>query len=480
MPSFRPIGAVRSSFPDSAAAPRQSRLAPRTQALVVIDEPFRPGLEDLAWFDYVWVLAWLDRPHDPLEDPHRVRPLLRSDGRKVSLFATRCPIRENPIALTLCELIRIDVQGGILEVRGVDLVNGTPVLDLKPYVPAFDRPHGGVPVAAGWYDQDHLEAPLRIEAARQEALEAAERWTRASSPFVVIQPLLQRGPGVRAGGELCVATDTEVGGELLGGAVRHEEVLTLARQGLSSPGAVVSIPVDTGWAAHHALGLAPEVLTVVSPGLQVPEKWWECLRLGRPVALAVALEELQQTTVFESDNAFGPLAEIATVHEAAAQLLELRYETGRVLDDTRPRVALQTFFPIPRLVLAGWPTIGRVIAEVARPMGWRCLTVPLADEAVALVRELGPLDAVVVLGHDPALDEPVLEAALRPDGPAFVGALGSGFVVEDRKRRLAACGVGAVDLARLRSPVGLQIGGKTAPEIALSIVAELQAARYGA
>lgn len=480
MPVIRPIGIVRSPFTDSRAAPHQSRLAPRAEASIVIEDPYRRGLDDLVGFDYVWIIAWLDRPHDPPEDPERVVPMRRSDGRTISVFGTRCPIRQNPVAITLSELLHLDLTRGILEIRGVDLADGTPVLDVKPYVPAFDRPHGGAPVAAGWYDEDHLAAPLPIEAARTEALEAAERWIGASRPFVVIQTLHQHGPGVRRGGELCVATTSEVGGEVLGGAVRREEILSLARQALtSSAGVVAPVTVDTKWAARHALGPGREVEAVASLGLDVPAKFWECLRADSPVALAVALDGVHEPSVFEPEAGFGPLADVASVQEVAAQLLGLRYEAVRFVDDVRPRVALQSFFPIPTLLLAGWPALGSVIAEVARPMGWRCITVPVPDEAVSVCRALSRLDAVVVLGHDPALDEPVLEAALRHGGPAFVAATGSASVVGDRKRRLAARGVGADAVARLRSPVGLPIGGATAPEIALSVVAELQAFRYG-
>lgn len=472
------IGTVRSAFSDSRSAPRQSRLAPRSPGLIVVDAPFRPGLEELLGFDYLWVVAVLDGPPDPPGGPDPDRPLLRSDGREASLLASRRPFGASTISLTLSELVRVDVETGTLEVRGIDLADGTPVVDLKPYVPAFDRPQVGVPVAAGRYDWVHLEAPLPIEASREEAVEAAERWRRASTPFVVVQPLHLRGAGVRAGGELCVATGSEVGGDLLAGAVLREEVLTLARRALEAPGATVaSMRVDTAWGARHALGLAPEVSAVASSGLELPGRWWECLRTGIPVALAVTLDGAPRVAVFEQGGASGPLAESSDVHDAAAQLLELRYESGRVLD--APHVAIQTFFPTPTLVLAGWQALGGVIAEIARPMGWRCRTAPDPDEAVALSRELGWRDALIVMGHDPALDEPVLEAALRPGGPSFVAALGSAFVARDRKQRLAARGIAEAEIARLRSPAGLPIGGRTAPEIALSVVAELQAARYG-
>jgi tRNA-Thr(GGU) m(6)t(6)A37 methyltransferase TsaA len=478
---MHPIGVVRSPFPDSRASPRQARLAPRARGRVVVDEPYRRGLQDLGSFDYLWIVAWLDRPHDPPQDPHRVQPLLRSDGQPVSLFATRCPIRQNPIAFSLAELLHVDSERGELEIRGIDLADGTPVLDLKPYVPAFDQPRPGAPVAAGWYDQEHLAAPLPAESARSEALEAVHRWIGSSKPFVVVQPLRAHGPGVPRGGELCVATKTDVAGELLGGAVPPAAILTLARQALTSGGGAVGpLTVDTGWAIRQAMGAGREVTAVASSGFETPSELWASLGSGLPVALAVALEGAHRSTIFRPEHqGVGPLAGTPPVHAAATHLLGRRHEGSQVLGDSTPQVALQTFFRAPKLLIAGWRALGTVIADVARPMGWSCTTAPEPGEAVALTRELGRLDAVVVLGHDPILDEPVLEAALLPDRLALVGATGAPSVVEDRKRRLAARGVGADAIARLRSPVGLPTGGTTAPELALSVVAELQAARYG-
>jgi xanthine dehydrogenase accessory factor len=90
-------------------------------------------------------------------------------------------------------------------------------------------------------------------------------------------------------------------------------------------------------------------------------------------------------------------------------------------------------------------------------------------------------DAVVVLSHDPKIDEPALVAALGADGgPAYVGAIGSRRAQADRGARLRAAGVTDDQLARLRAPIGLDLGGRDPAEIALAIVAELIAVRHGA
>jgi Xanthine and CO dehydrogenases maturation factor, XdhC/CoxF family len=98
------------------------------------------------------------------------------------------------------------------------------------------------------------------------------------------------------------------------------------------------------------------------------------------------------------------------------------------------------------------------------------------DVAFAEVR-LGPSDYVVVLSHDPKIDEPALTAALR-GGPAYVGAIGSRKAQADRRGRLLAAGVTGEQLARLHAPIGLNLGGRDPGEIAVAIVAELVSVRH--
>ena len=92
---------------------------------------------------------------------------------------------------------------------------------------------------------------------------------------------------------------------------------------------------------------------------------------------------------------------------------------------------------------------------------------------------LGPQTAMVALAHDPKLDDPALDAALK-SGAFFIGALGSRKSQAARLQRLAALGHAPEALARIRGPVGLALGAVSAAEIALSIVAEIVAVRRGA
>ena len=98
---------------------------------------------------------------------------------------------------------------------------------------------------------------------------------------------------------------------------------------------------------------------------------------------------------------------------------------------------------------------------------------PAIDE-----RALGPRDAVIVFSHDPKFDEPAILAALRSDA-GYIGALGSRRTARDRSARLLAAGADAEALARVHSPCGLDIGAATPEEVAISIMAEVIAARSG-
>jgi tRNA (Thr-GGU) A37 N-methylase len=101
------------------------------------------------------LLTWLHDRDEQSENPPALMQtpfLLRGTGRLVGIFATRGPRRINPIGLSLIELI--SVRGRIVEFGGVDVVDGTPVVDLKPYVRRFDRPPGDPP--CGWFDEINI------------------------------------------------------------------------------------------------------------------------------------------------------------------------------------------------------------------------------------------------------------------------------------------------------------------------------------
>jgi tRNA (adenine37-N6)-methyltransferase len=145
------IGVVRTSHHELETTPIQAGLNRAERGTIEIAEPYRDGLAGLGGFDYAWLLAWLHSPRDPAGPaPLRQVPfLLRRQQRKMGIFATRGPRRVNPIGLSLIQLV--EVTSGAVMFAGVDLLDGTPVIDLKPYVTRFDQPPGTP--RCGWFDE---------------------------------------------------------------------------------------------------------------------------------------------------------------------------------------------------------------------------------------------------------------------------------------------------------------------------------------
>ncbi len=140
--TLTPIGIVRSPFVERADAPRQGVGAPEARGTIELlrGHNYEDALSDLDGFSHVWVIFWFHKNQGWRPKVHPPR----SDTKR-GVFATRSPYRPNPIGMSLVELER--VEGLTLHVRGLDLLDGTPVLDLKPFVPHADGPLApGVPV----------------------------------------------------------------------------------------------------------------------------------------------------------------------------------------------------------------------------------------------------------------------------------------------------------------------------------------------
>jgi tRNA (adenine37-N6)-methyltransferase len=148
--SLQVIGVVRTAHTELATTPIQAGLNRAEHGTIEISDRYLAGLDGLAGFDYAWLVTWLHQLAEPGSDPplRQVPFLLRSQQRAMGIFATRGPKRVNPIGLSLIQLL--DVTGSAIWFAGVDLLDGTPVIDLKPYVTRFDRPAGDP--RCGWFD----------------------------------------------------------------------------------------------------------------------------------------------------------------------------------------------------------------------------------------------------------------------------------------------------------------------------------------
>lgn len=129
--SLRPIGVVRSAFKSKVGVPIQTAGAPEVAGELEVFPAFAAGLKDLEHFEYLILITHL---HLGTDEPLAVVPFL--DDVAHGVFATRAPSRPNRLGLSIVRLHSI--VGPVLHFTGNDMVDGTPVLDIKPYVPAFD------------------------------------------------------------------------------------------------------------------------------------------------------------------------------------------------------------------------------------------------------------------------------------------------------------------------------------------------------
>ena len=161
---MHPIAHIRSDFPTKFGIPKQSGLSSALEARVVFCPEYRSadavrGLED---FSYIWLLWQFSAAvRDGEKFSPTVRPPRLGGNERVGVFASRSPFRPNHIGISSVRLERVDFtqEGPVLIVRGADLMDGTPILDVKPYIPYADS-H---PDATGGFTDTRSARTLRVE-----------------------------------------------------------------------------------------------------------------------------------------------------------------------------------------------------------------------------------------------------------------------------------------------------------------------------
>jgi tRNA (adenine37-N6)-methyltransferase len=128
---FQTIGTIFTPFKSKEGMPIQSRLAKGAKGRIELKEEFVPGLLDLDGFSHIILVYYF---HESKDFRLQVEPFL--ENKKHGVFATRAPKRPNAIGMSVVKLLRID--NNILEVENIDVLDGTPLLDIKPYIPQFD------------------------------------------------------------------------------------------------------------------------------------------------------------------------------------------------------------------------------------------------------------------------------------------------------------------------------------------------------
>jgi tRNA-Thr(GGU) m(6)t(6)A37 methyltransferase TsaA len=141
--NYEAIGYVSSSHTSLDGMPLQPEADTSGPSRIVLTEPHHGCLADVDGFSHIWVIAHL---HESIGWGATVQPFL--DDQPRGTFATRSPHRPNPISLSLCRVIAVERDSVVVE--GLDLLDRTPVLDIKPYVPFFDSPK--TPASSGWFE----------------------------------------------------------------------------------------------------------------------------------------------------------------------------------------------------------------------------------------------------------------------------------------------------------------------------------------
>lgn len=187
--SVAPVGIVRSCFKEKFAIPRQPQLAPAARGVLELLPPFDQGdaVAGLEQVSHVWLLFLF---HQALEDKPRlkVRPPRLGGNKSMGVFATRATHRPNGIGQSV---VRLEgVEPGRLLLSGIDLLDGTPVLDIKPYVPYADCVSDAINLMAS-----AAPAPISVAWADAALLQAREHALRLGEPLVeLIEQCLAQDP----------------------------------------------------------------------------------------------------------------------------------------------------------------------------------------------------------------------------------------------------------------------------------------------
>jgi len=140
---FTPIGIIHSPFKKREGMPIQPKGATGITGIVEVYPQFQKGLDDLDGFSHIYLIYYFHRSQG-----FNLKVVPFMDTRPRGLFATRAPKRPNAIGLSIVKLDRI--ENALLHIRDLDMLDGTPVLDIKPYVPEFDAPQA---FRTGWLEK---------------------------------------------------------------------------------------------------------------------------------------------------------------------------------------------------------------------------------------------------------------------------------------------------------------------------------------
>ena len=165
MADWKIIARIHNDFSDKFGIPRQSGLVPSLPSTIVFEKPYRnrEALRGIEEYSHLWLLWQFSRSQRGEWSP-TVRPPRLGGNRRMGVFATRSPFRPNPIGLSSVKLLGVEhtkEHGSVLHVAGADLMDGTPIVDIKPYL-AYTDSH---PEAVGGFADDFVDYGLTVDIA---------------------------------------------------------------------------------------------------------------------------------------------------------------------------------------------------------------------------------------------------------------------------------------------------------------------------
>lgn len=183
--NFMPIGYIKSCYPDKFGVPRQAGLVKKAYSQLEIKSEYQPelSLQGIEGFSHVW-LQFVFHLNSSNKFHAKVHPP-RLNGETIGVFATRSPHRPNPIGLSLVELI--SCEKNILTFSGADLVDGTPILDIKPYLPHVESI---TDAQGGWATQVNKESGITVEFSAH-AMEILQNWITKTGRLELLEVIVE-------------------------------------------------------------------------------------------------------------------------------------------------------------------------------------------------------------------------------------------------------------------------------------------------
>jgi len=334
-----------------------------------------------------------------------------------------------------------------------------------------------------------------------------DRWYTNAEAIALATVVQTWGSSPRqVGSKMALTASGEISGSVSGGCVEgavYETGLDVIKTG--QPQLLhFGVANETAWEVGLACGGSIDVFVQ-----RLDREWYAALRPiitsdQSSVGVTVIRGPIdllgRQMIVKEDDQTLGSIApEIDRAVITAAQDALCSGQSHRFeLSAAEPlEVFLDVIAPSPEVITVGGVHIAIALTQLAKVMGYRTTVIDprgvfgtearfphvdrlihaWPDEALRQVN-LSCLSAVVMLTHDPKLDDPALKIAL-PSEAFYVGALGSQVTQKQRRQRMLAAGISESDLARLHGPIGIDLGGQTSEEIALAVMAEIVAVHNG-